>query len=207
VLAAGLSNSRTMRLLDSAIRRATRLSIRCAGSLILEVQRREGRKPRRTPDHLLIEGGSGLPGPALVEPAADLDRVSMPSEVDRTQVKELAAAAGRAALGGAVKHLSEAARQLPGNLRAIPPALAAGRQGGRGEADDEASAPPAQPGERAAWDRFLTAYERLAELRILYEVSPDDRVAEHLRSAELELGDAVAVAGEFEVHQIRWILA
>ena len=47
----------------------------------------------------------------------------------------------------------------------------------------------------------------LAELRIVYEVSPDDLVAEHLRQAEVELEDAVAVAGEFEVHKIRWILA
>jgi hypothetical protein len=197
--------------LDPAIRRITRLTIRCAGSLILEVQRRDGRKPRRTPDHLLIEDASGLPGPALVEPVADFDRVLMPFEIDRTQAEELAAAAGKAALGGAVKHLLEAAQQLPGNVRAIPGALAAARRGGRrGEDEDEASAlpaPPAQPAERAAWDRFLTAYERVAELRIVYKLSPDDLVAEHLRWAEVELEDAVAVAGEFEVHQIRWILA
>jgi hypothetical protein len=197
-----------MGLLDPTIRRITRLSLSWAGSLISEVHRRGRPKPRRTPERLLIEDASGFPGPALVEPIADFDRLLMPLVVDRTQAKELALAAGKAALDSAVEQLLKTAQELPRNVRSIPGAIAAARRRGRaGEADDAPSPPSAQSAERAAWDRFLTAYETLAELRAAYELSPDDLAAENLRSAEMDLEDAVAVAGEFEVQGMRWILA
>jgi hypothetical protein len=192
--------------LDPTIRRITRLSFCCAGSLISEVYRRGTPKPRRTPERLLIQDASGFPGPALVEPIADFDRLLIPGKVDRTQAKELALAAGKAALEGAVKHLLEAAQELPRNVRGIPGAIAAHRRGA-GETDDEPSVRPARTAERAAWDRFLAAYETVAELRVTHERSPDDLTAENLRQAEMDLEDAVAVAGEFEVQGMRWILA
>jgi hypothetical protein len=171
------------------------------------VQRRGGPKPRRTPERLLIEDASGFPGPALVEPIADFDRLLVPLVVDRTQAKELALAAGKAALDSAVERLLKTAQELPRNVRGIPGAIAAHRRGSGSAADDESSPLPTQSAEHAAWDRFLTAYETLAELRVAYELSPDDLAAENLRWAEMELEDAVAVAGEFEVQGMRWILA
>jgi hypothetical protein len=197
-----------MGLLDPTIRRITRLSFCCAGSLISEVHRRGTPKPRRTPERLLIEDASGFPGPALVEAIADFDRLLVPPEVDRTQAKELALAAGKAALDSVLGRLLTTARQLPRNVRGIPGAIASARRRGRaGEAEDEPSPLPAPSAERAAWDRFLTAYETLAQLRTAYALSPDDMAAEELRWAEMELEDAVAVAGEFEVQGMRWILA
>jgi flagellar motor protein MotB len=196
-----------MGLLDPAIRRANRLTLDLAGSLILQVHRRGKQKPRRTPDHLLIEDASGFPGPALVEPVADFEALLMPFEVDGLQAKELARAAGKAALDGAVERLLETARRLPRNVRSIPEEIGAarGRQDPEREPDD--SAVTGQSAECAAWDRFLAAYKRVANQRTAYKQSPDDLAAEQLRSAEIELEDAVAVAGEFEVHKIRWILA
>jgi hypothetical protein len=196
-----------MGLFDPAIRRANRLTLDLAGSLILQVHRRGRQKPRRTPDHLLIEDASGFPGPALVEPVADFEALLMPFEVDGLQAKELARAAGKAALDGAVERLLETARHLPRNVRGIPEEIGAAR--GRRDPDREPddSAVTGQSAERAAWDRFLAAYKRVAKLRAAYGRSPDDLAAEQLRSAEGELEDAVAVAGEFEVHKIRWILA
>jgi hypothetical protein len=143
----------------------------------------------------------------LVEPVADFYALLMPTEIDRLQAKELALAAAGAALDGGVERLLETAQQLWGGLRGIPGAIgtARGRRDHGREHDD--SAVTAQPAERAAWDRFFAAYERLADLRAAYQLSPDDLAAEHLRSAEVELEDAVAVAGEFEVRKIRWILA
>jgi hypothetical protein len=196
-----------MGLLDPAIRRANRLTLDIAGSLILQIQRRGKQKPRRTPAHLLIEDASGFPGPALVEPVADFDALLMPFEVDGLQAKELARAAGKAALDSAVERLLETARHLPRNVRGIPEEIGAARGRRDPEREPDDPAVTGQSAERAAWDRFLAAYKRVADLRTAYKQSPDDLAAEQLRSAEIELEDAVAVAGELEVHKIRWILA
>jgi len=196
-----------MGLLDPAIRRANRLTLDLAGSLILQVHRRRKQKPRRTPDHLLIEDASGFPGPALIEPVADFEALLMPFEVDGLQAKELARAAGKAALDGAVERLLETARHLPRNVRGIPEEIGAARGRRDPEREPDDSAVTGQSAERAAWDRFLAAYKRVADRRAAYGRSPDDLAAEQLRSAEVELEDAVAIAGEFEVHKIRWIIA
>jgi hypothetical protein len=196
-----------MGLFDPAIRRANRLSLDLAGSLILQIHRRGKHRSRRTPDHLLIEDASGFPGPALVEPIADLDALLMPTEIDRLQAKELTVAAARAAVDGGVERLLETAQRLRQVLGGIPAAIAASRGDRHQRPEHDDSALIAQPDELAAWDRFFAAYERVAELQASYELSPSDLTAEHLRSAQVELEDAVAVAGEFEVRRIRWILA
>lgn len=63
------------------------------------------------------------------------------------------------------------------------------------------------PAARAAWERFVVALENVAELRAAYAIAPDEVAAEEVLWAEVELEDAVAVAGEFEVKKIRWLLA
>jgi hypothetical protein len=196
-----------MGMLDLPIGRVGRLSLGIAGSLIFEVHRRGTRKPRRTPDRLLLEDASGLPGPALVEAIADFDTLLLPSKIDRTQAKELARAAGKAALDGAVERILETTRQLPRTVPRLARALATASWR-RERSELAADAPTSSPdsAELAAWGRFLAAFEKVAELRAAYAARPDDLAAEHLRWAEVELEDAVAIAGEFEVHQIRWLL-
>jgi hypothetical protein len=49
--------------------------------------------------------------------------------------------------------------------------------------------------------------EEVTKRQAFHALDPDEVAAEHLRGAEVEVGDAVAVAGEFEVHKIRWLLA
>jgi hypothetical protein len=199
-----------MGMLDLPIGRVGRLSLGIAGSLISEVHRRGTRKPRRTPDRLLLEDASGLPGPALVEAIADFDMLLLPSKIDRTQAKELARAAGKAALDGAVERILETTRQLPRTVPRLARALATAswrrERSERSENDRDAPTPSPDSAELAAWGRFLAAFEKVAELRAAYAARPDDLAAEHLRWAEVELEDAVAIAGEFEVHQIRWLL-
>jgi hypothetical protein len=185
-----------MGLLDPSLRKATRFGLGLAGSLIGEVQRRGAPGSRRTPDRLLIEDASGMPGPALVGPIATLDSVLPPDEVDRTQAKELALAAGKVALHGAARRLLSVVEGL--------------RRGGRDQVDGgdgEEKASPTEPAERAAWDRFVVALEKLTELQAAYALDPDELAAEQVRWAEVDLEDAVAVAGEFEVKKIRWLLA
>jgi hypothetical protein len=185
-----------MGLLDPSLRKATRLGLGLAGSLIGEVQRRGEHGSRRTPDRLLIEDSRGIPGPALVGPIVDLDSVLPPEEVDRTQAMELALAAGKVALRGATRRLLSVAGAL--------------RPGGRDEADEgeaEERPSPTESAERAAWERFVVALETLTELQNAYAISPDELAAERVRWAEVDLEDAVAVAGEFEVKKIRWLLA
>jgi hypothetical protein len=184
-----------MGLLDPTLHKVTRLGLGLAGSLIGEVRRRDGSRHRRTPDHLLVEDPSGWPGPALVDTVADFDRVLV-GEVDRAQTKELAFAAGKVALGGV-------GRRLLGLLK--------GECGGAPvteEAPHEDAAPPSPTAgaERAAWERFVVALEKLTEVQAAYALSPDELAAETVRWAEVELEDAVAVAGEFEVKKIRWLL-
>jgi hypothetical protein len=184
-----------MGLLDRTLRNATRLGFGLAGSLIGEVQRRGAPGAHRTPDRLLLESADGMPGPALVMPIADHDMLLLPTEVDRTQAKDLVLAAGGAALRGAARHLLRAAEAL--------------RRPDRGEdavGVDEGPASPTEPAERAAWSRFVAALEKVTALQAAYAFDPDELAAEQLRWAEVDLEDAVAVAGEFEVKKIRWLL-
>jgi hypothetical protein len=60
---------------------------------------------------------------------------------------------------------------------------------------------------RAAWDRFQAAFDALEERRDAFMSSPNDLTAEHVRWAEVELEDAVAVAGEFQLYDLSWSLA
>jgi hypothetical protein len=185
-----------MGLLDPTLRKATRFGLGLAGSLIGEVQRRGAPGSHRTPDRLLLEDAEGMPGPALVGPIAHYDTLLLPGEVDRTQAKELALAAGKVALLGAARRLMSVAGAL--------------RRGDHGEEDQtevEAPASPTESAERAAWERFVVALEKLTELQAAHAIDPDELSAEQVRWAEVALEDAVAVAGEFEVKKIRWLLA
>jgi hypothetical protein len=184
-----------MGLLDRTLRNATRLGFGLAGSLIGEVQRRGAPGAHRTPDRLLLEGAEGMPGPALVMPIADYDMLLLPTEVDRTQAKDLALAAGGAALRGAARHLLRAAEAL---RRPDRDEDAVGTDGG--------PASPTESAERAAWKRFVAALEKVTALQAAYAIDADELAAEQLRWAEVDLEDAVAVAGEFEVKKIRWLL-
>jgi hypothetical protein len=60
---------------------------------------------------------------------------------------------------------------------------------------------------RAAWNRFRAAFSALDERRAAFASSPSDLTAEQVRWAEVELEDAVAVAGEFQVYDLPWSLA
>jgi hypothetical protein len=185
-----------MGLLDPTLRKATRFGLGLAGSLIGEVQRRGAPGSHRTPDRLLLEDAAGMPGPALVGPIAHYDMLLLPGEVDRTQAKELALAAGKVALYGAARRLLSVAGAL--------------RRRDRDEEDGtEVDAPtsPTETAERAAWERFVVALEKLTEMQAVHALDPDELSAEQVRWAEVALEDAVAVAGEFEVKKIRWLLA
>jgi hypothetical protein len=181
---------------DPTLRKLTWFGFGLAGSLIGAVRRRDGSRLRRTPDHLLVEDASGFPGPALVGPVADYDRVLLPDEVDRTQAKELALAAGMSVLQGVGRRLREL---VPGARRADPAEHETPH-------DEVEPMSPAESAERAAWERFVVALEKLTEVQAAYALDPDDLGAESVRWAEVELEDAVAVAGEFEVKKIRWLL-
>ena len=61
--------------------------------------------------------------------------------------------------------------------------------------------------EQAAWDRFVDASEAVLEQRAAFEAFPSDLTAEGVRWAEVELEDAVAIAGEFRVYGLPWTLA
>jgi hypothetical protein len=190
-----LGNSPDMGLLDPTLRKVTWFGFGLAGSLIGEVRRRDGSRLRRTPDRLLVEDPTGFPGPALVGPIADYDAVLLPDEIDREQAKELALAAGRVALQGAARRLRAL---LSGAERPDPAADAAAK-----EVDPPS---PTESAERAAWERFVCALEKLTDVQAAYAQDPDDLAAERMRWAEVDLEDAVAVAGEFEVKKIRWLL-
>jgi hypothetical protein len=184
-----------MGLLDPTLRKASWFGFGLAGSVIGAVRRRDGSRLRRTPDRLLVEDASGFPGPALVGAIADYDAVLLPDEIDRTQAKELALAAGKVALQGVARRLRRA-------LAEDRPADAA-----KDAAPVEAEPPsPTASAERAAWERFVVALEKLTDAQAAQALDPDDLGAEEVRWAEVELEDAVAVAGEFEVKKIRWLL-
>jgi hypothetical protein len=192
-----LGNPRNMGLLDPTLRKATRVGFALAGSLIGEVQRRGAPGSHRTPDRLLIEDAAGMPGPALVGPVPDYDMLLLPDEIDSTQAKELAVAAGKVALQGVGRRLLDVAETLLGRRDR------AEEEVGDGDLDPTS---PAEAAERAAWDRFVVALEKLTELQAAHAIDQDDLSAEHVRWAEVDLEDAVAVAGEFEVKKIRWLL-
>jgi hypothetical protein len=111
---------------------------------------------------------------------------------------------GRGALNGGVGRLLDTARS---SLRSIPLAIGEGLRGHpvrhQREQDSTADETPAQ---RAAWIRFLAAYIALDERRTVFDSSPSDLTAEQVRWAEVELEDAIAVAGEFQVHDLTWSL-
>lgn len=183
-----------MSSLDPTLRKATWFGFGLAGSLIGAVRRRDGSR-RRTPDQLLLKDASGTGGPALVAPVADYDMVLLPAEVDRAQAKELALAAGKSVVHGVARRLHELLAGDPGRVA-------------EDESRDEDAPPdpPAESAERAAWERFVVALEKLTAVQAAYALGPDDLGAEQVRWAEVELEDAVAVAGEFEVMKIRWLL-
>jgi hypothetical protein len=181
---------------DPTLRKLTWFGFGLAGSLIGAVRRRDGSRLRRTPDHLLVEDASGFPGPALVGPVADYDMVLLPDEIDRTQVKELGIVAGKVVLQGIAARLrSLLAGDRPADLAEDESAPT-----------DAESPSPTASAERAAWERFVVALEKLTEAQAAQARDPDDLGAEEVRWAEIELEDAVAVAGEFEVKKIRWLL-
>jgi hypothetical protein len=57
---------------------------------------------------------------------------------------------------------------------------------------------------RAAWDRYRLAIDALDEARWAYESAPNEMTAEQLLYAEIEHGDAIAIAGEFEAMNLSW---
>jgi hypothetical protein len=203
-----VGHSHGVRFLDPTIRKLTRRGLDLSGSLILAVNRRRG-DGRRAPTDLMFRDSSGAPGPALVEPIADWDMVLVPLEIDPDQVKDLARAAGLTALCGARERLLELRRDFPRNLLGIPRAIAGPWRAGRTAGGPTSELPDLRddPVQQAAWDRFLSAYDAVADLQAAYQVSPNDLTAEELHWAEIELEDAVAIAGELEVHNIRWILS
>ena len=122
--------------------------------------------------------------------------MTIPPRIRADQVKGFALAAGKVVLDGGVGRMARA------TLRNIPRAMGAGSS-----RRDQASAAHQLPPERAAWIRFLAAYIALDERRADFALSPDDLTAEQVRWAEVELEDAIAVAGEFQVHDLPWSLA
>lgn len=183
-----------MGLLDPTLRKVTRLGLILAGSLIGEAQRRGATESHRTPDRLLLQDAAGMPGPALVGAVVDYDVLLLPDEIDRTQAWELAVAAGKVALQGIGRRLLDVAGTRLGHVRA---------EEGDGESEPVS---PTESAEQAAWERFIAALEKLDEVQAAYALDPDELGAEHVRWAEVDLEDAVAVAGEFEVKKIRWLL-
>jgi hypothetical protein len=60
--------------------------------------------------------------------------------------------------------------------------------------------------QRAALNRYRVAIRSLDESRIAFESSPGDLAADRVRWAEIELEDAIAVAGEFHLASAPWKL-
>jgi hypothetical protein len=194
----------TAHVVDPAVRRITSFSVGAAGSLIHEVHRRRRRDPRRTPGNLLLEDACGCLGPALVDLVTDPATQSVPPDLGPGQAKDLALAAGKAVLDGGVDRMLEIGRE---SLRQIPWAIGGGRRRRPTPADrDQTSESSELLAKRGAWRRFLAAYLALDERRAAFLSSPSDLTAEQVRWAEMELEDAVAVAGEFQVHDLRWSL-
>jgi hypothetical protein len=60
--------------------------------------------------------------------------------------------------------------------------------------------------QRGALSRYHGAVSSLEESRIAFESTPSDLTADRVRWAEIELDDAIAVAGEFHVVNVPWRL-
>jgi hypothetical protein len=63
-----------------------------------------------------------------------------------------------------------------------------------------------RPAKCAAWKRYRVARDGLRDSRVAFEVSPNDLTAQQVRWAEIEVDDAIAVAGEFELPKGTWSL-
>jgi hypothetical protein len=63
---------------------------------------------------------------------------------------------------------------------------------------------PTRRARRAAWDRYRVAIAVLDEARRAYGSAPNEMTAEQLHYAEVEHGEAIAVAGEFEAMNLSW---
>jgi hypothetical protein len=59
----------------------------------------------------------------------------------------------------------------------------------------------------AARNRYWAALRVLDERRIDFETSPSDLTAEQVRWAEIELEDAIAIAGELQILDVPWALS
>lgn len=111
--------------------------------------------------------------------------MTTPLHIRAGQVKGFALAAGRVALAMGVGWWTSPTRH----------------------ARDQTSTAPEMLVERAAWDRLGAALDDLDERRAAFATSPDDLAAERVRWAEVELEDAIAVVGEFQLHDLPWSLA
>jgi hypothetical protein len=60
--------------------------------------------------------------------------------------------------------------------------------------------------QQAALTRYRQAVRALDASRVAFETFPDDLTADAVRWAEVELEDAIAVAGEFHVADVAWPL-
>jgi hypothetical protein len=63
---------------------------------------------------------------------------------------------------------------------------------------------PTRRAKRAAWDRYRAAIASLDEAQRAYQSAPNEMTAERLLYAEIEHGDAIALAGEFEAMNLSW---
>ena len=61
--------------------------------------------------------------------------------------------------------------------------------------------------QRAALNRYRVAIRSLDESRLAFESYPSDLAADQVRWAEIELEDAIAVAGEFHIASASWRLS
>jgi hypothetical protein len=57
---------------------------------------------------------------------------------------------------------------------------------------------------RAAWDRYVAALWAVDDAKREFESAPNVMTAERLRCAEIEHGDAIAIAGEFGAMNLSW---
>jgi hypothetical protein len=111
--------------------------------------------------------------------------VTTPPHIRADQVKGFALAAGRVALAMGVGWWTSPMRH----------------------ARDRTSTAPEMLAERAAWNRLGAALDDLDARRTAFASSPNDLTADHVRWAEVELEDAIAVAGEFQLDDLPWSLA
>jgi hypothetical protein len=93
----------------------------------------------------------------------------------------------------------------PGRGEASTPSLSTEGEAGGVSARTTVSAPDLSS-QRAALNRYRVAIRTLDESRIAFESSPSDLTADRVRWAEIELEDAIAVAGEFHVANVPWKL-